>query len=242
GGRGPPAPRRPRHFPPSLEELDDRIVPAILMAFDAINGMVTITEDPANRGADNVLVTASATGDIQVNGVTVTDGVTNANVANTRMISVSGGDGDDTLDLSGLTGYTGTAKLDGGAGNDNDTLIGSPGDDVLLDGGGSDTFNGGPGNDTLVGDARANTFTVTDNPLTPFLSQNEGYLNGQSFLGVENLTGNRFSDTFDFTASGRVTGSVNGRGGVDTLSYQSRTTGVHVDLTAGIADSVGESV
>src|SRR5262249_46857647 len=101
-GRGYPGPRPSRHFTPSLEQLDDRIVPAILMAFDAINGMVTITEDPANRGADNVLVTASATGDIQVNGVTVTDGVTNANVANTRMISVSGGDGDDTLDLSGL--------------------------------------------------------------------------------------------------------------------------------------------
>src|SRR5262249_22151525 len=46
----------------------------------------------------------------------------------------------------------------------------------------------------------------------------------------------------DFTASGRVTGSVNGRGGVDTLSYQSRTTGVHVDLTAGTADSVGKLV
>src|SRR5262249_47696556 len=74
------------------------------------------------------------------------------------------------------------------------------------------------------------------------IQANEGFLNGQSFLRVENLTGNRFSDTFDFTASGRVTGTVNGRGDVDTLSYQSRTTGVQVDLTAGTADAVGESV
>ena len=43
--RGYPAPRPPRRFTPSLEQLDDRIVPAILTpAFDALHGVVTITD------------------------------------------------------------------------------------------------------------------------------------------------------------------------------------------------------
>src|SRR5215831_13564766 len=66
---------------------------------------------------------------------------------------VKGGDGDDTIDASGLIAgpYGGTAgeiglTIDGG--NGYNTIIGSQGADTLLGGKDDDVVTGGPGNDT----------------------------------------------------------------------------------------------
>src|SRR5262245_24069452 len=224
-GRGYPGPRPSRRFTPSLELLDDRIVPAVISSFSG--GVLSITEDVANPGADNVTVVTTPTGDIQVNFFTF-----GANVTNTTKISVASGRYNDTVDLSGLTGFTGAVTIDGGAGND--MLIGSPGNDTLIDNSGVDSFVGGLGTDTLVGADTANTFNVT--------FQNAGTLNGQSFSEVENLTGNRNSDTFDLGGFGLIGGVIDGRGGVDTLSYASRFSIVSVNLTTGAATSVNGGV
>lgn len=70
-----------------------------------------------------------------------------------------GGEGDDIIDVSGLTSYA--ASLEGGSGNDTlkggemaDIIKGDIGDDVLLAGnGGNDVIYGGDGNDTIDGGA-----------------------------------------------------------------------------------------
>ncbi len=296
-------PRPSRRLPLTVERLADRIVPIVTPVF--ANGVVTITSDnvadvinvatvgPNNEilfgsGAANTRITDAATGDF-------------ATLSNTTEVRVFGGGGNDSIDLSGLTGFGGAVLIDGGgnddtltgsagtdtirggtgidtinggagndlleggAGNDtlngedgNDTLRGGEGNDVLdggnnnddLDGGGNDdtldgganndtlrdslgkdTFDGGNGTgDTLVGMATANTFNVT--------GPNSGDLNGQAYSLVENLTGGVLSDTFAFGA-GAIQGTLNGGGGVDTLSYAARATGVSVDLLAGTATSVG---
>src|SRR5262249_46400255 len=79
--------------------------------------------------------------------------------------------------------------------------------------------------------ATDNVFTITDT--------NEGRLNGQAFVDVENLSGGALSDTFDFRrwgmVLGRIDGAIDGGDGVDTLSYASRTGTNVVNLTTGSA-------
>ena len=57
-----------------------------------------------------------------------------------------GGDGNDTLSVSGSTAGN---ILEGGAGND--TLIGGGGRDILIGGAGADVLRGGAGDDILIG-------------------------------------------------------------------------------------------
>ncbi len=163
--------------------------------------------------------------------------------------NVSGGSANDTLTGNGqvniLNGGAGNDVLSGGFGNDdlngglgNDTLLGGSGDDTLRDSLGFDSFNGGAGNDRLLANGVASTFNVT--------AANAGTLNdgsgNQSFSGLENLVGGIGNDTFNFLTGGRVDGSVNGGGGINALSYLSRTTGVTVNLAAGTATDVGGGV
>ncbi|MGC9450585.1 MAG: hypothetical protein ACP5I4_03990 [Oceanipulchritudo sp.] len=85
-----------------------------------------------------------------------------------KIIVAYGGEGNDTIDLSGVT-HSGIAYLvEGGVGNDaikgtaaggtmdggigNDTLTGGDGRDIIIGGEGSDTIDGGKGNDYLFGD------------------------------------------------------------------------------------------
>lgn len=95
-----------------------------------------------------------------------------------KLILAYGGEGDDTIDLSGVTsgvkyeiygdaggdtitaGTTGTgaALLVGGAGDD--TLTGGKGGDTLIGGTGSDTLWGKDGNDWLIGDGDEEEYLV----------------------------------------------------------------------------------
>jgi hypothetical protein len=122
---GAAARRRPpsRRFTPALEQLADRIVPALSFTF--VGGVLTITSDIAG---DAAAVTTAANGDILLNGV-----ATGADVTTATSISVLGNGGADILDLSGLTGYSNPVTIDGGAGAD--TVIGSAGADTILGGG-----------------------------------------------------------------------------------------------------------
>jgi Ca2+-binding RTX toxin-like protein len=71
---------------------------------------------------------------------------------------IIGGDGDDVVDLTQISGHAFAITVRGGAGNDilfgsagNDAVFGGAGDDNLFGGGGSDLLAGGAGDDLLDG-------------------------------------------------------------------------------------------
>src|SRR5579859_6924226 len=89
-------------------------------------------------------------------------------VMNIGSASLTGGVGDNIINL---TGYTGTATIDGGAGNDlltgglgDDSLFGNAGNDTLVASPGNDTLNGGDGTDLIYASGNY-TFTMTDSRL-----------------------------------------------------------------------------
>ncbi|MEP7112487.1 MAG: calcium-binding protein [Ilumatobacteraceae bacterium] len=120
------------------------ILGVLTVVGDAQDNSVVISRDAAGR----ILVNAGA---VAINGGTPT-------VANTRVISVVGGAGNDSLALTETNGALPRANLFGGTGNDTltggsgaDTLTGQAGNDTLLGKGGADGLFGGSDNDSLLG-------------------------------------------------------------------------------------------
>jgi autotransporter-associated beta strand protein len=129
-------------------------------------------------GNDNIVVTQSG-GNLVVtyyaaNGVTVLSRQAVA-LAGVTEVRAWGRDGNDVIDLSGLSlrafihGGAGDDVLTGGAGDDlilgeagNDVLSGGAGNDLLVGGFGSDRIQGGAGNDVLVAGEVAATLTRND--------------------------------------------------------------------------------
>src|SRR4051812_2270431 len=86
---------RIRQARPSVEALEDRILPALTTLFQA--GTLTIQGD---ADPDTVRIAQDDSGDITLNGQAIGDGPT---VGNTLGIQVFAGDGDDVGDCAGLT-------------------------------------------------------------------------------------------------------------------------------------------
>jgi Ca2+-binding RTX toxin-like protein len=142
-------------FFPSLEQLADRIVPAITATFRPSTGVLTVLGDSADN---TITVSRDAGGHILVNGGAVRIIGCTPTVAKTTLIQVFGQAGNDAITLDETNGVLPRAFLFGGAGNDtltggsgNDMLFGQAGNDSLLGMGGNDLLFGGAGNDTLVG-------------------------------------------------------------------------------------------
>jgi Ca2+-binding RTX toxin-like protein len=107
-------------------------------------------------GDNNVIVSRDGGGHLFVNG----DAVDDATVANTDLIQVNGGDGNDVIALDEANGVLPNAQVFGGDGNDSltggsgaDLLSGQDGNDSLFGGAGGDTLSGGSGNDFIAGGA-----------------------------------------------------------------------------------------
>ena len=93
------------------------------------------------------------------------------------------------------------------------------------------TLEGGAGVNTLVGPDVASTWNLT--------GSNSGTIGKVSFSGFTNLTGGTAADTFKF-ASGGVSGTIDGGGGVNTLDYSGNGgTAVSVNLASSTATKTG---
>ncbi|MCI0456007.1 MAG: hypothetical protein L0Z62_03385 [Gemmataceae bacterium] len=154
----PSQPRRRARFRPSVEALADRILPAITSRlFIVATATLSIRADGAD---DTILLTQDASGAVLINGSPFNLPNGTLQVSAINRIDISSGGGHDTIDLTGLTSYTGTSDLEGETGNDtllgsngNDTLLGMGGNDFLDGRGGDDIAEGWSGNDIILGGA-----------------------------------------------------------------------------------------
>lgn len=116
---------------------------SITASYASKQQQLTITGTPAD---DTVTVSATASGNLVVNGGTVPIKGGTATLANTALIIVSGQAGNDHIAGDPTIG-TVAVRFDGGDGDD--TLVGSAGTDTLIGGAGQDSVTGGRGNDTI---------------------------------------------------------------------------------------------
>jgi len=101
--------------------------------------------------------------------------------------------------------------------------------------GGIECIRGGTGSDILTGTGNVNLWEIT--------GVNSGQMTnaflGVEFTQVENLRGGSAADTFALDPAGRLTGTLDGRLGSDTLDYSAWGKGVAVNLSSGTATVVG---
>ena len=134
-------------------------------AFFSFGTSLTVTSD---ADSDKIEIQCE-NGNVQVlvnkRAITITGGPVSCSAV--EAMGVSGGNGNDEIDLSGVTlrffpsldcDKRGRRNVDGGDGNDaligspcSDSLSGGNGDDNLHGKGGNDTLDGGDGNDKLDG-------------------------------------------------------------------------------------------
>jgi hypothetical protein len=121
---------------------------------------------------------------------------------------VDGGDGGDIFNLNATV----TGTLDGGAGDDTFNLAETF----------SATVDGGANDDLIVADAtqapQGSAFAITA-PGTGTANDNNG--GGVTFSNIEDLTGSNQGDTFDFSLTGSLSGTILGLGGNDVVSTDS---------------------
>jgi streptogramin lyase len=130
--------------------------------------------------------------------------------------------------------YSGPLKslqLNAGSGNDTFNVRTLPPSSTTV------TLDGGAGSNTLQGPNQNNNWQIT--------GANAGSLDSNIvFANIQNLVGGTANDTFAirkspfFRFGGKLTGSINGGGGTDTLDYSGYTGDVTVNMRLGTASQV----
>jgi Ca2+-binding RTX toxin-like protein len=152
-------------------------------------------------------------------------------------IVVDGGAGNDTINLNDFTATPpstpGVSLTDIDAGDGDNTIIGSAGDDILVGGDGVDMINGGAGNDTIG--PHGGPDVVDGGPGNDML--HHGFLSGSMLdtgsdsllggagddtlvggTGNDTLAGGDGNDTLGSEASDASSGTFLGGGGNDTIT------------------------
>ncbi len=173
-------------------------------------------EAPADADGDNVYDVM-----VQVSDGTLTD---------TKSISVTVTDQDESQIVTLITGTSANNVLNGTTGIDFiDALAGN---DTLAGRGGAPPQIGGLGTDTATYIASAEGVNVSLMTGLGF----GGDAEGDTLSGIENLTGSNFDDTLEGDAG---TNKLIGGAGIDTVSYAHAAAGVSVSLATTKAQKTG---
>lgn len=185
-----------------------------------VDSLSDVVMENANAGVDTVETTISLTLGAYMENLTLTG---------TSTISGAGNGLDNVL-----TGNSVANTLNGGAGND--TLNGGAGSDTMVGGSGDDTYYVDSTSDVVTEEASEGNDTVLAS-VTHTLAANVENLRINTTNAV-NGTGNA-SDNILYAAAGNNT--LNGQGGVDTVSYLYASSAVTVSLASTSAQATGGS-
>ncbi len=211
--------------------------------------LATATDTGGVMGIETVI---GGSGDDAITG----DGNDNLLVGNAGKDTLAGLGGDDTL-----IGGPGDDQLIGGPDDDTYIMADDGSTDTLIElavGGTNDTVDysafaspvtvdlqagTAPGTagianiETFIGGTASDTLVAPDAPNSwGLLSPDGGTINWMYYyLGFEHLVGGNNTDTFYPYAGGSVSGSIDGRAGVDALDYSLVATSAMVDLNASTA-------
>ncbi|MFE0758148.1 calcium-binding protein [Inquilinus sp. NPDC058860] len=168
--------------------------------FHPASGTLTVVGDAPD---DAVIVGRDARGFILVNDAILHAGSVKGavpTVFNTKLISLFGLGGNDTLELDEANGPLPAAQLFGGSGNDTltggsgaDLLFGQDGNDTLKGGGGDDQLFGGAGDDLVIGGRDADRIVLGDGNDTALWGPGDG---------SDRIEGEAGFDTLAFNTSG----------------------------------------
>ena len=161
----------------------------------------------AGNTTEDIVLSANANGELQgsVGGVALA-------ISSVELLTYfSGGSGNDSVDVSGLSGQEDAGlygALYGGAGNDN--LAGAAATDVLYGGSGDDILTGGQGNDQLEGGEGSDSFVFTagntgSDTIRDFSATDGDLLNLRDLLagsGITNEDGVTLEPYLNFSVSG----------------------------------------
>ena len=185
----------------------------IATSIDAGGGKDEINYNSYGSPVTVNLFTGAATG---VNGGAISSIRNYENVTGSAFNdSLTGDDGDNVI-----TGLSGDDVLDGRAGNDTYKFGNGWGTDSVTDASGTDTFDFSTATTNLIF-TQSGTLSVTDVANTVTHGSN----------AIENLLGGSGNDTFNLTGSGILTGTIDGNGGINTLSFVGHSSSRNISLT-----------
>ncbi|MFM9962324.1 MAG: beta strand repeat-containing protein, partial [Planctomycetaceae bacterium] len=228
--RGSPLATRPSSL--AAECLETRILPTVSAVLIGAELNVFAEAD------DSIVVRANVGGQVEIlgNGV-VLNAAPTVNAAVIEKLVVTGSDGVNAIDLSGVTAARFTLLssivVDGGEGNDtltgsldlSSTLLGRDGTDLLTGGSGNDSLEGGNGADTLSAGAGNDTLRGGDGIDSLIGGGGNDQLDGGD--GVDSLNGGDGDDNVlagngaDNLDGGVGNDTLNGDGGNDTITGNS---------------------
>jgi Ca2+-binding RTX toxin-like protein len=144
--------------------------------------------------------------------------------------NLTGGSGNDSFAFSGNATLSGS--IDGGAGSN--TLDYSSYNSAVtfnLLTSSSTGLNGFSNINTLVGSKSIDTIISTDaDTIFTITGNNSGSVGDILFSAIENLQGGSGNDKFIFSGSGKISGTVDGKGGTNTLDYSGYGEAVTLNL------------
>ena len=175
-------------------------------------------------GADTVSINGTAGNDaFALAGATATVNAFTVGLNNMQSVTLNG--------LAGVDTFTNTLATI------QSSLLGSGGNDTFAFAGGGmgagATVSGGTGTNTLIAPDMVNIWAIT--------AANAGTLNGDSFTGIQNLTGGSLPNDFVFSAGASISGSISGVCGV-TLDDSQFVSSVTVNLQTNKVTGVGGTV